>query len=334
MSDFPFLELQIISVNLLSLFVSIWSWFKSAKKQLDKISKFSISDELDFKDIDWLKKVLSWIEVIRIVINLVLPLANIVNICTIATRKWQNLLIFWMVLSLFKDIVLEVVVVVITFLQWHKGTFSTKLLIEFIVDKIMWLPFVSYKWWISLKWYMQLRREAKIRRFAKIANIINVPGRIGHSLDDECLEIATGRRDKYVSLLNLNRRLTERSSNKINFDLRISKSLTTLFTNDDSHNSNDDTNSSSTNDLNVAEKSMKILGLTAEDVMDAYARIQERSYWNEQEVTAETPSGAMEEAVAQFFLEKDGEEISDPLKIDDLQREKNGKKDGKKLKMF
>lgn len=179
---------------------------------------------------------------------------------------------------------------------------------------------------------MQLRKEAKIRRFAKIARrsiaSISVPGRIGHSLDDECLDIATSRRDKYVSLLNLNRRLTERSSN--NFDLRISKSLTTSFINDDSHDSNDDTNSSSANDLSVAEKSMKILGLTAEDVMDACARIQERSYWNEQEVTAKTSSEAIEE-VAQFSLKKDGEETGDALEMNDFPREKDGKKDGKEI---
>ncbi|KMQ98417.1 hypothetical protein RF55_1215 [Lasius niger] len=278
------------------------------------------------------KLVLSWIVVIRFVIDRALLLAYIVNIYTIATRRWQNLLILWMVLSLLKDIVLEVVVVITTFLQWHKGSVSTLLFVEFIAEKTIWLVISTCKWWTILKWYMRLRREAKIRRFTRIArrsiaSIVNIPGRIGHSLDDECLDIATGRRDKYMSLLNLNR-LSEKSSCKINFDLRISKSLTTSVINDDSYDSND-TNSSSVNDLSVAEKSMKILGLTAEDVMDACARIQERFYWSEQEVTAKTPE-AMEQVVAQFSLEKDREE-TDALEKNDFQVEKDGKKGGKEI---
>lgn len=169
-------------------------------------------------------------------------------------------------------------------------------------------PVISIcKWRTVLKWYMRLRREMKIRMFTKIArrsiaNIVNIPGRIGYSLDDECLDIATVRRTKYANLLNLNK-LSEKSSNKINFGLRISKSLTTLVTNDDSRDSND-TNDSIANDLSVAEKSMRMLGITAEDVMDACARIQERFYWSAQDEIAKTPE-AMEEAVVQVSLEKD-----------------------------
>lgn len=142
-------------------------------------------------------------------------------------------------------------------------------------------------------------------------SIASIPGRAGHSLDDECLDIAAVRRDKYTSLLNLNK-LSEKSS-KINFDnLRISKSLASII-NNDSHDSNDtndsSVNDSSVNDLSVTEKSMKLLGITAEDVMDACARIQERFYWNE-EVTGKT-SEEKEEIVAQFSLEKDGEEMDD-----------------------
>ncbi|KAM0734418.1 hypothetical protein ACS0PU_011889 [Formica fusca] len=321
MSGIVSLELQIISINVIGLFGSIWNWFKW-DQQLEKISKFSVSDELDVKDIDWLKTVLSWIEVVRSVIDRTLFPAYIANIYTIATRRWQNSLIFWMVLSLLKDIVLEVVVIIITFLQWHKGSVSTLLFIEFITEKTIWLAISTGKWWTILKWYTQLRRESKIRRFARITrrSIASIPGRIGHSLDDECLDIAAVRRNKYASLLNLNK-LAEKSSNKINFvDLRISKSLTSVI-NNDSHDSNDtndssvndsSVNDSSVNDLSVTEKSMKLLGITAEDVMDACARIQERFYWNEEDVTEKTPE-AKEKVVAQFSLVKDGGEMDDAL---------------------
>lgn len=153
---------------------------------------------------------------------------------------------------------------------------------------------------------MKIRMFTKIAR-RSIANIVNIPGRIGYSLDDECLDVATIRRIKYANLLNLNK-LSEKSSN-INFGLRISKSLTTLVTNDDSRDSND-TNDSIVNDLSVAEKSMRMLGITAEDVMDACARIQERSYWGAQDETGKAPE-ATEEAVVQVSLEKDEEETDD-----------------------
>lgn len=152
--------------------------------------------------------------------------------------------------------------------------------------------------------------------FARITqrSITSIPGRVGHSLDDECLDIAASRRDKYASLLNLSK-LSEKSS-KINFDnLRTSKSLATII-NNDSHDSNDTNDfsviDSSVNDLSVTEKSMKLLGITAEDVMDACARIQERFYWNEEDVgkTGKT-SEEKEKIVVQFSLEKDGEETDD-----------------------
>lgn len=136
---------------------------------------------------------------------------------------------------------------------------------------------------------------AKFRRFTiiarkSIASIVNVPGRVGRSLDDECLGIAIIRRGKYASLLNLDRLSVESSSR--------AKSLTTLVT-DDTSDAND--YNSDVNDLSVAEKSMRMLNVTAEDVMDARARIQERSYWDERDVIPEV----IEEVVAQFPLEKE-----------------------------
>ncbi|KYN15714.1 hypothetical protein ALC57_12011 [Trachymyrmex cornetzi] len=166
---------------------------------------------------------------------------------------------------------------------------------------------------------MQLQKVAKIRRFTiiaqrSIASIANVPGRVGRSLDDECLGIAIIRRGKYASLLNLDRH-SEESSSRTN-----AKSLTTLVTDDTSStngtngtngaNGANGTNDYNSDDLSVAEKSMRMLNVTAEDVMDARARIQERSYWNEQDAiaNAETPE-VIKEVMKQLPLEKNEEEI-------------------------
>jgi len=61
---------------------------------------------------------------------------------------------------------------------------------------------------------------------------------------------------------------------------------------------------------------MKILNITAEDVMDARARIQERSYWNEQDETVEITE-TMEEVVAEHSLDKDEKDRIDVLMINE-----------------
>ncbi|XP_018402704.1 PREDICTED: uncharacterized protein LOC108779734 [Cyphomyrmex costatus] len=289
------LELQILSVNILGL-VSItlnWNLFKW-DQQLEKISNVSVSqsDELDVKNIDWLKTILSWIVIARFIIDRISPLAYMANIYTVVTRSRQNLLKFWMA---------------------TKKSFPTSLLVEFVVDKTIFLVISTGKLWTTLKWYMQLRRVTKIRRFTiiarrSIANITNVPGRIGRSLDDECLGIAIIRRGKYASLLNLGR-LSEESSSRT-----TTKSLTTLVTDDtNGTNGTNGANNYNSDDLSVAEKSMRMLNVTAEDVMDARARIQERSYWDEQDAIAKIPE-VIEEVIKQLPLEKNEEKIINATK--------------------
>nr|XP_012227710.1 PREDICTED: uncharacterized protein LOC105675285 [Linepithema humile] len=311
-----------------------WSWFKW-DQQLQKIWNLSVlqSNELDVNNVNWLKIPLSWIVGARFVIGRVSLLAYGANIYTIISRRRQNLLVFWMVLSVFKDIILEVIVIVITFLLWYKGNVPTSHFVGFILEKTAWLFFLTYKWCTTLKWHTQLRKVEKIRRFTliarrSIANIVHAPGKVRISLQDEYLSPAIARRNKYASLLNLDM-FSDESFNRVNFDLRASKSLTTLATND-SDDSNDTNNHDPiANDLSVAEKSMKMLNVTAEDVMDARARIQERSYWNEQNV----PSDAMEELVTQFTLEKvedKKDNVDHTLKEEDTVRDHPTEKERKK----
>lgn len=141
-----------------------------------------------------------------------------------------------------------------------------------------------------------------------VANGVQDADRVARSLDDECLDVATSRRIRYASVLNLDELLAEEAStDRASFELRISKSLTTLVTSDSNDTSDTNDRDSIANELSLAEKSMRMLSITAEDVMDARARIQERAYWAEQEAAvAKTPESA-EEMVAQFSLEKDVE---------------------------
>ncbi|XP_014482315.1 PREDICTED: uncharacterized protein LOC106748375 [Dinoponera quadriceps] len=296
------LQLQILLINAVGLFNLIgnnfnWGWLKG-DLQLKKIWELPVlqPDNSDVTDIDWIKTILSQIVVARFVINSVSLVAHIANIYTILMRDRQDLLIFWMVLSFVKDILLEVIVVTITLILWRNGSITTSLLVEFIAKKAIRLAISIWKWCTTLNWYMQLRKVAKLREFFESivrrndTGIIDTVGRAGYSLDDASLCIAIARRGKCASLLSLHES-PEESSNRVKLngvcpELRATKSLTTLIINDsyDTNGTND--HDSIGNDLSVAEKSMKMLDITAEDVMDARARIQERSYWDERYATA------------------------------------------------
>ncbi|XP_032684710.1 uncharacterized protein LOC116850490 [Odontomachus brunneus] len=337
-------QLQILLINAVSLLNLIvnnfnWGWLKG-DLQLKKIWELPVlePDNSDVKDIDWIKTILSQIVVARFVINSVSLVAHVANIYTILTRDRQNLLILWMVLSFVKDILLEIVVVIVTLILWHNGSITTSLLAEFIIKKVIRLAISIWKWCATLNWYMQLRKAATIREFfervARRSNtsVIDTVRRFRHSLDNMSLGIAIVRRGKYTSLLSLDE-LFEKSPNRVKFnkeycDLRISKSLTTLITSEnyDANGTND--YDSIVNDLSVAEKSMKMLDITAEDIMDARARIQERSYWNRRDATAKI-SNPVEKMMTYFSLEKDGEETEYAFRdkqivIDDKENNKIG----------
>lgn len=169
-----------------------------------------------------------------------------------------------------------------------------------------------WKWCTTLNWYLQLRKVVRTREFFESitrGSIVDTARRIGHSLDDESLGIAMLRRGKYTSLLSLDES-SEESCNRVKFnrlhsDLRTCKSLTSLITSESCDTNGTNDYDSISNDLSVAEKSMKMLDITAEDVMDARARIQERSYWAGKDAGMSSSAGKM---MIYFSFEKGGAE--------------------------
>ncbi|XP_020300201.1 uncharacterized protein LOC109863920 isoform X2 [Pseudomyrmex gracilis] len=301
------LEWQIILINVLGI-ASFKNWYREREKsEVENISNLQLL-QYDGKD-SWYKTILLWITNVRFVIDRIKIFACASNIVTIFAQSWRYLLIPWMLLSFIQD-VLEIVIIVTMSLLWYEKNVPTLKFVEFIVEKLVWIVISSYEWYTTLKWYMQLRKAEKLRKLTiiarrSIADIFQVPGRVGHSLDDELLAIAEARRDRYAStasLLNLNSLSME--SSRGNFELRVSKSLSTKIS-DNSRESNNSKDSVA-NNLSAAEKSMKMLNVTAEDVMDARARIQEKSfYWSEQNV-----SQKMFEAMEEVILEQEKEEIN------------------------
>lgn len=81
--------------------------------------------------------VLSWIVITRIVIAHVYTFTYLSNIYPIITWSRPNLLLPWLILSFFKNVVLEVVVIVIGLLLWYGNPFSLVIFLEFIFVKLV-----------------------------------------------------------------------------------------------------------------------------------------------------------------------------------------------------
>ncbi|KAG7211980.1 hypothetical protein KM043_011178 [Ampulex compressa] len=183
-----------------------------------------------------------------------------------------------MLLSLFKDVVLELVVLLIGLLFWYEESFSASLLFEFVVVKVIPLILASYNWHSNMNLFKQLKRIDNLRRLRRAMlkrDSHNVRGsrmfdRIGESFDDSYSIVAIARRCASFPSI-------DGSHENYNYTSRSLTTLLTLSSQDSSETQ--DSNSGITDDsaLTPAQKSMKILGITEEDVLKARERVQERS---------------------------------------------------------
>lgn len=81
--------------------------------------------------------VLSWVVITRIVIAHIYTLTYVTNIYPIITWSRPNLLLPWLILSFFKNVVLEVIVIAIGLLLWYDRRFSIPVFLEFILVKLV-----------------------------------------------------------------------------------------------------------------------------------------------------------------------------------------------------
>ncbi|KOC60611.1 hypothetical protein WH47_07972, partial [Habropoda laboriosa] len=227
-----------------------WSSLKWTNK-LEQIWNLSLSQRtliLDTIGEDTIKTVLSWIVITRIVIAHVYTFTYVTNIYPIITWSRPNLLLPWLVLSFFKNVVLEVIVIAVGLLLWYDNRFSLVVFFEFVLMKVVPLIFASYNWYSNSRLFLELRHIEKLRKLRR-------------NMRSDTNLIATRL---YVKIADSKYR---------------TRSLTTLIS-WESYDTYDthDTISRIIDDpsLPPAQKTMRILGISEQDVIDARARIKER----------------------------------------------------------
>lgn len=81
--------------------------------------------------------VLSWIVITRIVIAHLYTFSYMINLYPILTSTQPNLLLPWLILSFFKNVVLEVIVIAVGLLLWYDKRFSLTIFFEFVLVKVV-----------------------------------------------------------------------------------------------------------------------------------------------------------------------------------------------------
>nr|XP_033340382.1 uncharacterized protein LOC117228638 [Megalopta genalis] len=232
---------ELLIMNIFGLVNSTldWSPLKWTNK-LEQIWNLSMPQRsliVDTIGEDTIKTVLSWIVITRIVITHVYTFTYLSNIYPIITWSRPNLLLPWLILSFFKNVVLEVVVIVIGLLLWYGSPFSLVVFLEFIFIKLVPLVMASYNWYSNSCLFLQLRHTEKMRKLRR-------------------------------SMRSDSNLLTNQLYVKIDEPRYRTGSLTTLFSYDSCETYNPD--------LTPGQNAKKLLGITEQDVADALGRIKER----------------------------------------------------------
>ncbi|XP_053970758.1 uncharacterized protein LOC128872275 [Hylaeus volcanicus] len=244
---------ELLIMNLLGLVNSTLDWSPLKwTNELERIWNLSLSQSAIIIDVigeDTIKTVLSWIVITRIVIAHVYTLTYVTNIYPIVTWSRPKLLLPWLILSFFKNVVLEVIVIVIGLLLWYDTRFSIVIFLEFIFVKLVPLLLAGYNWYTNSCLFLQLRHLEKLRKLKR-------------------------------SMRSDTNLLTSRLYAKLEDSKYRTRSLTTLLT-CESFESYDtqDTISHIIDDpaLSPVQKTMKLLGLSEHDITEARIRVRQRA---------------------------------------------------------
>ncbi|XP_076170996.1 uncharacterized protein LOC143148495 isoform X1 [Ptiloglossa arizonensis] len=228
-----------------------WSRLKWTN-ELERIWNVSLSQSaliLDTIGEDSIKTVLSWIVITRIVIAHIYTFTYVTNIYPILTWSRPNLLMPWLILSFFKNIVLEVIVIVIGLLLWYESRFSIFVFLEFIFVKLIPLFLAIYNWYSNSRLFLQLRHIEKTQKLKRTMQ----------------------------SDTNL---LANRLYTKLEDSKYRTRSLTTLLS-CESYETYDTQDTIShiidNSSLTPMKKTTMLLGLTENDIKDARDRVRKRA---------------------------------------------------------
>ncbi|KOX78393.1 hypothetical protein WN51_07800 [Melipona quadrifasciata] len=269
-----------------------WSPIKWSNK-LEQIWNLSLSQgTLIFDTVgeDTIKTVLSWIVITRIVIAHLYTFSYMINLYPILTSRRPNLLLPWLILSFFKNVVLEVIVIAVGLLLWYDKRFSLTIFVEFVLVKVVPLIVFSYIWYSNSCLFLEQRHLEKMRKLKRMRSDTNL--------------------------------IVSRLCSKLADSKYRTRSLTTLISCESYETyESSDTISRIIDDpgLTPGQKTARILGLTDQDIADARVRIKERAVRKRlSEEDDDSLEGAAKRDVSRYFFDKyDWNVLKDSRKEDE-----------------
>ncbi|XP_008210362.1 uncharacterized protein LOC100678319 isoform X2 [Nasonia vitripennis] len=214
----------------------------------------------------WIKRVLRVTVVVEFICSLLNPFAYILKLYPVITWSRPEILLPWLAVHAFNTILPKMLSVALAFVFYSENIISTMSLIEFLIVESVNLLVAWYNWYVFFAFYIDLREVTKKRIALKRSRGAKLP-------HNQIRESFNSLPEIYSSIPNIQQIIYDSSTtNSVNHkQLRVSRSLTSLMENSSQEVELDETSLTTTDSsyASPAEKSMRILSLTQEDLEDA-----------------------------------------------------------------
>ncbi|XP_003427323.1 uncharacterized protein LOC100678319 isoform X1 [Nasonia vitripennis] len=263
-------QTELLIMTLLGLANSTLDWkpFELVLRlNLIRDMHFSVDDvQLSNNFTSWIKRVLRVTVVVEFICSLLNPFAYILKLYPVITWSRPEILLPWLAVHAFNTILPKMLSVALAFVFYSENIISTMSLIEFLIVESVNLLVAWYNWYVFFAFYIDLREVTKKRIALKRSRGAKLP-------HNQIRESFNSLPEIYSSIPNIQQIIYDSSTtNSVNHkQLRVSRSLTSLMENSSQEVELDETSLTTTDSsyASPAEKSMRILSLTQEDLEDA-----------------------------------------------------------------
>ncbi|KAK0079960.1 hypothetical protein PV325_000593 [Microctonus aethiopoides] len=234
--------------------------------KIDQIWKTTISRTGFTNNYDeYIKIALSWVVVSRMVVAHLYTITYAANFYAILTWCHGKILLPWLMLSAFKNFILESIVILVVILLYLEGNLSAFLFTSIMLDKLISSAIAAHNWYKINSLYVKLEnKNSKKTLITNMSSITTIPSNImlgmsmqssglNNKIDNQIIDTS----DKYTSLPNLG---------YVDIDLSL-MTITSLSSNNESEEQSDESQVNIIDDyeLTTAEKVRRILGLPLDD---------------------------------------------------------------------
>ncbi|CAD6203513.1 GSCOCG00009800001-RA-CDS, partial [Cotesia congregata] len=224
------------SIKFIKQITNLWAWSPfDWGNQVETIRKTSMSQKKSGNFEQNIKTVLSWVVVSRVAIAHIYIFTHVLNLCSILMWSQRRMLLPWMVISAFKNFILEVIVFIVVVLLYIEGNISDYLLGGIVIEKLISVGLAAQNWFTINAFYMRLKEldQKKLSRMSqRKASTFNlmIGMSMRHSLTLDEPDQYTKKRQRFISVPNFES-LPVNSPTEFGEEtnsIRISRSLNTI----------------------------------------------------------------------------------------------------------